>query len=453
MGGYLIIPLLIKRDSFGNILLWRINFEYSENGNKVRLKYTYGLYSGRKTTSYSDYIEPKNIGKRNQTTIEEQAKKEANSIFERQKKKGYKTIYEILKGTKEFEEDSVRVSNNVLNETYVGLNILDKYLPMYNTDANNASKPMKCQKFQIGKMSYPAICQPKINGVRCIIMYDTVTTGDGLFATTEEKVVIRSKEGIIYHIKHIEDEFLEFYKSGLTLLHPAVEGEFKVKNIIFDGELYIKNKPVTTIGGAARNINNEYHKDLKFVCFDLAIEDYNNEDRDNLRYKIFLERIKSYMPKHIEDHVRFINTPYSIINLTTHIVNSDEEVLEYRDRCIKEGYEGCVVRDMKAEYGFGQRPKWIMKCKTFDDSEFEILDIKCRGNAYDKVGFTIIYLLKNDINDLQFECNGMGTVEEKLNIYNHREEHIGKKATVKFYERTKNGLPFHANVVAIRDYE
>jgi len=52
-----------------------------------------------------------------------------------------------------------------------------------------------------------------------------------------------------------------------------------------------------------------------------------------------------------------------------------------------------------------------------------------------------------------FECNGTGTVEDKLNILNNKDYYKGKFATVKFYERTKNGIPFHANVIGIRDYE
>ena len=55
------------------------------------------------------------------------------------------------------------------------------------------------------------------------------------------------------------------------------------------------------------------------------------------------------------------------------------------------------------------------------------------------------------INDEIFECNGTGTVEEKVKILENKP--ISKFATVKFYERTKNGIPFHANVIGIRDYE
>ena len=33
------------------------------------------------------------------------------------------------------------------------------------------------------------------------------------------------------------------------------------------------------------------------------------------------------------------------------------------------------------------------------------------------------------------------------------EKYIGNKVTAKFYERTINNIPFHANVVGLRNYE
>lgn len=422
------LATLYKRDYRGKPCKWEVSIEQSKNNN-YRLAYKYGVVEQTTVVSHSDYIKAKNIGKSNQTTLFDQAMKEAKSAHSRQLKKGYKYI------------DDIATKEEVLNNIDDLYHFLDDKLPKYNTDANNVCKPMKCQKFQLGKMKYHAILQPKINGVRCIILYKEITEGEGMFATTHKQAVILSKEGLRYDIKHIEYEFTKFY-----------ENIPEAQNIVFDGELYIKGKPVTTIGGAARNKYNEFHKDIKFVCFDLAIPDISNANRDNIRFNMTYY-INCYCPIDISDHHKFDKVDKPVIFLNSIEVHDDNEVLDYRDICIKEGYEGCVVRDKDAEYCFGQRPMSMMKCKKFDDAEFEIIDIKCRGNAYEKVGFTIIYLLKNDINDLQFECNGSGTVEDKLDIFNNKDKYIGKQATVKFYERTKNGLPFHANVIAIRDYE
>lgn len=395
---------------------------------KYRLKYFYGEVDGTETITYSDICEPKNIGKKNETTSYQQATKELKSIYERQKKKGYKSWEDIAKD-KTFDYPYNGWSGNKYE-------VLNKFLPKYNTDANNCIKPMKCQKFQIGKFNYPCIIQPKINGVRATIGYYK-TDGSDLFEPAF-KTIIRSKEGLEYKIKHIEDIFNRFYEK-----YPNYQ------DIIFDGELYIHSQVVTSIGGAARNPNNELHNKLSFVIFDLSIPILTNMERDKLRDKISTEFIRFNNVTKTNVHSQFINS--SIIFLESDLCLSDEQSLSYMEDYIKDGFEGAVIRDFNAEYCFGQRPKTMMKLKKFDDSEFKVIDIYSKGNPDDKVGFTIIYKLQNDINDEIFECNGTGTVEEKVKILENKP--IGKFATVKFYERTKNGIPFHANVIGIRDYE
>lgn len=428
-------PILYKRAIGNKILQWQAQLD-TINYNIFRIKYTYGeINSHNLTITYSDKIEGKNKGKSNETNSYTQTLKDIKSIYERQKKKGYKSVEDIIP--------------NITAHTYDSLkNILDAHLPKYNTDANNCIKPMKCQKFQIGKFKYPAIAQPKINGVRACIMCEDIEDNipKSLFDIPSEnkyKAVIKSKEGLIYNIKHLEDIFTRFYNN-----YP------NHKDIVFDGELYIKDKNVTTIGGAARNISNPEHENLTFICFDLSIPDYTQEERDIIRFdiaKIFEYDYNAFIQQNPQQHDGTIHHPVTF--LCSEIVNNDESSLKYMERCKENDYEGCVIRDLTATYQFGSRPMTMMKLKTFEDAEFTIIDINSVGNPKDRVGFTIIYTLMNDINDSIFECNGTGTVDEKLNIINNKNNYIGKQATVKFYERTKNGLPFHANVIGIRDYE
>lgn len=440
--------VLFKRGIGNKILQWSCKIVPFDqpllNGEGLkyincRLQYETGELNGSKTTTFSDKIEGKNIGKKNETTSYTQAVKERKSLYDRKRKQGYKSISDL-----KIECDSLE---------YI-YSKLDRVLPQYNTDADNCIKPMKAQKFEIGKMKYPAIQQPKINGVRATIRLINEPSGD--IFTPDKRVEIKSKEGLIYNVKHIEDTFLEVYNYTECF------------DVVFDGELYIYGQPVTSIGGAARNPKNPLHKSLQFVCFDLAIPDFNNIERDELRNKIFTEAngkipvsmdhnmyddlitIKICRDKSVEEHSV---TRWFIINsLISEIVNSDEEVLEFRDKCIKYEYEGSIVRDMNADYQFGSRPKTMRKCKKMDDAEFKILNIRSVGDSDDKVGFTIIFTLQNDLTDETFECNGTGTVEQKLEILNDK-SNIGKLATVQFYERTINKLPFHANVIGIRDYE
>ena len=187
---------LYKRDALGRIVYWQI----STNG--INDKVSFGLFE-----RLSD------VG---QVIISASTKTSYNSQIKRKIDRGYKTaeMYGIT--------DDMYESANQLHD------LLDNVIPKFATDANNVDKPMKCQKWKRGIFDYSngAMADPKINGVRCTIKYEAVD--NGLFGISHE-VVIRSKEGLRYNVKHIEDAFdrYVFYREDY-------------KNITFDGELYIK---------------------------------------------------------------------------------------------------------------------------------------------------------------------------------------------------------------------
>lgn len=428
---------LYKRDARGLPLVWWANIDemINENGIKqYRLSYHHGIMIGVISNTFSDPIVAKS--KKNSY---QQALFQLNSLYEKQKKKGYKSADEL--GLSD-GDDAVTFYNK-----------LNHVLPKYNTDANNCVKPMKCQKFAIGKFTYPAMIQPKINGVRCIVMledYTPTTMFDDHAINTDKgikRVTMKTKEGLTYNIFHLEQVFKEFY----TKLP-------QYANIVFDGEVYIRNEKVTSIGGAARNPQNPLHSKLCFVNFDLSIPDMNNKDRDDLRIKIWndFEAVRSslYVPSvllclNAESHPMFDQFPVIVLN--TDETYNDEQSLNYMQRYIDCGFEGAVIRDKSAEYQFGSRPQTMMKLKKFEDAEFECYDYKWSGNPEQGVGFSVVLMCKNDINNLTFESTVVGTVEERKAILDNPP--IGKMVTIKFYERTKNGIPFHSNVIAIRDYE
>lgn len=438
---------LFKRDYNGNILVWQgfvskeVVTEKYTTKNVIRLCFRYGVYDGKLQYHKTDIIV-----KKSQSTVIGQAKFELDSIYNKQIKKGYKSLY-LLTGNAAYNND---FAHSVISTEH---NLLNNLLPIYNTDANNCIKPMKCQKFQIGKFRYPALIQPKINGVRAVVMLEEFTPTD-LFDTNyitknnkNYKVVIKTKEGLQYHIEHLELLFMYFYMN--------VENSF---NIVFDGELYIPFEKVTSIGGAARNPQNPLHEKLIFVNFDLSIPEKTNAERDEIRLQIWNEfRSKNkfqvrYSSIYYSDHSEHSTwSNYKIIVLLSDDVYSDEGALDYMEKCIRKGFEGAVIRTKEADYQFGSRPKTMMKLKKFEDAEFECIDYKWSGDPELKVGFSVVLICRNDINDGVFESTVIGTVEERKAIIDNPP--IGKKVTIKFYERTKNGLPFHSNVIAIRDYE
>jgi hypothetical protein len=307
-------------------------------------------------------------------------------------------------------------------------NWLILYLPKCNTDANNNLKPMKCQKFSEGKIKYPAFAQPKLNGLRAVLRWEHWVANEGIFAEPKDGAKIRTKEGLEYVLSHIID--------GLTKewFETKVNGD-----IAYDGELYIHGKPLNYIkascpmtnsfGTISRSANDPTR--VEFHSFDAAMPDLLQGDR--LTVTMLLSSL---------------NHPY-IKRVDEIVVYSDEDVLKYRDDCIKLGYEGCVVRETDAEYAFGFRPSFIRKCKTHIDSEFLIVDIIPKPSD----SSLPLFVLKNDVNDEQFECNPTGEWSDQRIMLENKDDLIGKWATVRYRERTgtEKKLPFHSNVIGIRD--
>jgi len=407
---------LFKRDIAGNVIYWMANV----NTDLVGIFF----YHGR---IHSDFIndvnksnriidEGTNIGKSNETTPLEQAYKELESEYKDHIKKGYK----------EYAPNGLQLHLTITD--LQNINFIESIVDKTNTDALGFAKPMKCQKFALGKYRYPVIAQPKYNGVRCTVSKDLFN--NDMFNTCP--VLLLSKEGVKYNVLHLYEAL---YK---TLEYLESIG---INNPVLDGELYIPNIPVTTISGACRNSDNPYNKQLQYVIFDLSIENYTQKERLK-----FVDSIPFIY--HLNDY----KTPL-VYKSRFKLINNDEESIEYLDECLKAGYEGSVNRELEQEYAFGQRPMFMRKLKKFSDAEFEILDIIPYGDRSQTVGVGCKIICKNDTTDGTFEVTPLGNTEFRLRLVDEKDLLIGKMATVKFYERTITDLPFHANVISIRDYE
>lgn len=325
-------------------------------------------------------------------------------------------------------------------------------VPFDLTDINGLPKPMKAvpKKFKKDseelKFNFPAMSQDKINGVRMNARLVPNLKQD-VFDTREDVVKITSHNGIVYNIKHLEKVlyplFIELMDKGYY-------------DFVLDGEVYIPYANVTTIGGAARNPDNPRHKELQIVLYDLAVSGIVQEDRINILYDLNLDVHSNS------------NTAPTVFMCHTEYTYDTEQAFKQLEVSLARDYEGLILRDLQAEYQFGRRRGNMMKLKKFEDAEFEVIDIVEYGNrprfASDNsimsdhdvktaIGYGCKFILKNNINNLTFESDAMGTAFERSKYVDNKSNIIGKMVTVKFYERTKNGLPFHTNVIGVRDYE
>lgn len=400
---------LYARDSKGKIIQWSI-WVVANSNNTSTLIIEEGLLDGKKTLTTRVIKTGKNLGKMNSTTPFEQACKQLESRVEKKNKQGYRSLNDL--GIPTIME-------------------LEETLPVNREDKDGNSKPMKAQQYYKFKtvngvktktneplIKFPCFGQPKLNGFRVMARWETVKIDEGTLLETEvEKVVFRSKEGLRYDIlEHIEKSF----SKDMFITNEGY-------SLAFDGEMYIHGEILSEISSAVRKRNPKTEK-LSFHIFDIAVENVKQDERLN------------YMNT-------FINRP-NIFFVKTGIVRNNEEAQIFTDSCIKEGYEGAIFRDMKATYQFGKRPQTMVKLKRSEDFEFKIVDV-IGGENSPELG-VFVCLAENG---LTFNCNPEGSAEVKKEYLINKSKYIGKNLTVRFFERTKDGLPFHAVGIAVRDYE
>ncbi len=158
-------PELFKKASGGKIQTWMISTE----GDTVVT--TYGQVGGAMQTARV-VAKPKNVGKKNATTAEQQAEAEAAAQWTKQLKKGY------VQSKEDAEAGTV--------DAIITGGIL----------------PMLAHKFseQADKIKFPCYVQPKLDGHRCIAM---VGVG-GVTLWTRTRKPVRSMPHIIKAIADLE---------------------------------------------------------------------------------------------------------------------------------------------------------------------------------------------------------------------------------------------------------
>lgn len=368
------------------------------------------------------------VGGHNHTEIITKTHSKIDEIAARikaKRKEGYKELSELKDGGPDYLDNVISL-----------INYLKTYLPKNNTTSDGFVLPMLAKVLKDGKpfeKGYMA-GQYKINGVRCIIG----AQANGMDMFKPIRLRYWSREGTEWTDKlaWMDDVILPFLKSDL--IDMMLE-----EGACLDGELYIPGFTVNAINSAVKNVDSIHHRLLQYWCYDLLVENmaYNYRDRfltDNIN-KI-KQRFDNSM-SHVSNKNKFVLLPYTI-------VCTYDDAVSYRNRFIRLGFEGLILRNPDAEYQFGKRNQSMFKFKMIDDGKFEIVDIVPEGEKRENLGKLI---LKNDINDELFECTLNASQQYQELILKHKNVYIGKYAVVEFRERSGvKQVPFHAKATLIK---
>lgn len=374
-------PMLYSRTSSGQVNTWQV---FVDNDSFYIVE---GLLNGQRTQSSPVSCEPKNTGKANATTAEEQAYKEAEARFKKKLKSGYK-------------------------ENIEDIDIKDFIKPML-------AKNYKDYSSKINFAQEKWVLQCKFNGVRCI------ATKDGLYSRTGEKYITP---------KHIEDKLKPFFE--------------KYPDAFLDGELFNEmyrqslNELIKLVRKTVNISSDDYNDAEQMVKY--YVYDGMMSENDQLGYTDRITNIYHELSElniTTKDDYGSLDSNSPVIEVESFNIASEDDAHEIYDNLVSDGHEGAMLRLAASKYEF-KRSKNLLKLKPEDDDEAVIIDIN-RGNGdwYD-TGKIIQLKWKDKV----FSATFKGTIEQGKDFLNNKDKWIGKQVTFLYNGLTGLGVPNYARV-------
>lgn len=280
-----------------------------------------------------------------------------------------------------------------------------KYITERPTKHNQSEiiLPMLAHSYEKRKhnIKFPCFVQPKMNGVRCLAFIK-----DG-------KVTYQSRRGKTWdtlehltpHLKHLLD-------------------------MILDGEIYIHNENFQSITSLSKKIQPGIEK-LEYWVYDIAIAGIP-----------FVHRIDL-----INRYIKPIGG--IIVPVETHICQDESKLKPFHDKFVQDGYEGLIIRNADGLYKFDHRSADLQKYKEFFDEEYLIVGGKAGTGIHD--GCVVFECMTS--NEKLFSCYPKGSLEYRRELFTKLPELIGKQLTIRYQEKSNDGIPIFPIGIAIRDYE
>ncbi len=259
--------------------------------------------------------------------------------------------------------------------------------------------PMLAHKWRDRKHNiiFPALIQPKLDGFRML--------SDGKDAWTR---------GGQAHVPECVEHLI-----------------FDTHGVILDGELMLPgNVPLQQTSRAAKKFRPGVSDTLEWWVYDLVDPDMDFAFRSDVLLSIL-------------DPDDGTSVPVNVRVVPTYAVENEQELMDAHMEFLAQGYEGTMVRNRRGGYDVGNKSANLQKLKLFIDSEFLIVDIEEGEGSFE--GLAIMVL---QVGDETFKANPMGTHEYKAQLFQDREQHIGRWYTVRYQSLSEKGIPV-GNTVGI----
>lgn len=269
----------------------------------------------------------------------------------------------------------------------------------------------------LSNVRFPVLASLKLDGIRCIIQ-------DGI-------AVSRT-------LKPIPNMYVQQCLKGLP---NGLDGELIVGNPSDPDVFNITQSGVMSETGMP---------DFKFYVFDRGYEENNSNNFDTFKFRTNIAK-------------DMVNGQDNVAWLEHWLFTNKEQLLEFEEWAITNGYEGIMVRDPIGPYKHGRstdKQGWLLKMKRFHDSEATIIgfeelqrneneqevnELGYLKRSKEKAGMVAANMLGAFVcrldNGIEFTCGSGLTDYLREFIWNNRKEYIGKKIKFKYQNWTADKKP------------
>lgn len=289
-------------------------------------------------------------------------------------------------------------------------------------------KPMLACEADLAKVQFPVYASPKLDGIRCAVV---------------------SGRALTRSLKEIPNRYVFD-----TLSKKSLEG--------LDGELIVGDPTSKTVyrDTVSGVMGHEGQPLVAFYVFDM-------HDIPQATYRHRLDCLMDEVPS-----MNTLSIPILIHKAA--LVQCLDDLLEYEEEVVGQGYEGLILRNPESPYKFGRstmREQYLLKVKRFVDGEAEIIGFEeemFNGNvaetnelgrtkrSTEKAGLvpkgTLGALQVRDaVSGVQFSIGTGFVAAERQHIWNRQRDYLGKLVKYKSFLVGVKDKPRHPVYLGMRD--
>jgi ATP-dependent DNA ligase len=321
--------------------------------------------------------------------------------------------------------------------------------------------PMLARKFdeEAKHVEWPAIGQPKLDGVRCQAFLNVNPHRVARHLITYKNVMLYTRQ---------RKEFQGFEHIRRLLLEPLIEMYSEDNySLYLDGEFYKHGESLQDISGQVRNVKKNSKVNRESVQYNIYDCFYPNAlvSPFSERTEILEDFFSVFDSSDVDwDGFDADPVPKGMIKRVPCVeIKNEKEMRAQYKKWLKEKYEGLMYRNPASPYlahptktGTFLRSHGLLKLKMRYSDEFELVGFT-EGTKGRDVG-AIMWICQTS-GEKKFHATPKNmTLPERYALFKKIPEQFddtykGRLMTIEYEDLSKDGIPLRAKAVGIRDYE